>query len=614
MNSPPLPHALYLRVGEELVFGTYHGAPDSSSSTAVLICPPFGWEEVCSYRARREWADDLAGRGYPTLRIDLPGSGDSGGTPGDPRRLDAWSDAVCATAAWLGDRAGARSIVAIGIGLGGLVVCRAAAVGAPLEEIVLWGAPARGRTFMRELRAFARLERAQVSVDQEDAPPATAAAGLEAGGFPLSGETVSAIEALDLTALSFSADRPRRALLLGRDGIEPDARLHAHLRESGVRVTVASGEGYGAMMAEPQQARAPTETFARVAAWLEVARARELQASDASSAGSPTPGACSAAGPAEEIKLTLDGVRIRETALQVEQPFGRLFGILAQSLDSQPAQLGAVLLNAGAIRRIGPNRMWVDVARRWAARGVPTLRLDVEGIGDADGDAARFGDVAELYVPELVDQARAALDALEHAGIANRFVLLGLCSGAYWSFHAALEDARVEAALMLNPQVLFWDASQETVRELRKAFMRRSSWLRALRGGSSLARARVLVGEIPAGMTVLARRRLAGQRMATPADDALQDALGRLDRIGKHALFVFSGEEPLYEELDRGGALERLERWPHVELVRIPGHDHTLRPPAARRAACQALDRGLERALERISDAPPPPARPASGT
>ncbi len=629
MTSSPLPHTLYLRVGREWVFATYHPAADTRSSTAVLICPPFGWEEVCSYRARREWAADLAGHGYGTLRIDLPGSGDSGGTPADPLRLDAWSDAVRVSTAWLRDSAGARSVAAIGIGLGGLVLCKAAAGGAPLNEAVLWGTPSRGRTLVRELRAFARMEHAQVSVGDEGERATSDSAGVQAGGFALSEETTGALEALDLPALPLSGDHMRRALLLGRDGIEADARLRSHLQESGVRVTLADGEGYSAMMAEPQQARPPTETFARVAAWLEEARVGAPEApgsapsSEAPGAAPPSeaPGSAppteaveaalptaatldgqAAAGRTTEIELTIDGARIRETAMHVEQPFGRLFGILAQPLERPPAALGAVLLNAGAIRRIGPNRMWVDIARRWAARGVPTIRLDVEGIGDADGDAARFSDVAELYVPELVDQVRAALDALERDGIATRFVLLGLCSGAYWSFHAALQDPRVSAALMLNPQVLFWDASQETVRELRKAFLRRSSWSRALRGGSSLARARVLLREIPPGVAVLARRRLAGHRMAAPGDDALQDALRRLDDTGKRALFVFSGEEPLYEELDGAGAIERLGRWPLVELVRIPGHDHTLRPPAARRGACAALDRGLELELERISD------------
>ena len=72
--------------------------------------------------------------------------------------------------------------------------------------------------------------------------------------------------------------------------------------------------------------------------------------------------------------------------------------------------------------------MWVEAARRWAAQGVPTLRLDIEGIGDADGGTTPYVDSAQLYVAELVPQVLAALDALKDRGIGDRFVVAGLCS------------------------------------------------------------------------------------------------------------------------------------------------------------------------------------------
>jgi len=55
------------------------------------MCPPFGWEEMCSHRSRRAWALMLASLGYPTARLDLPSTGNSGGVPSDPNRLDAWT-------------------------------------------------------------------------------------------------------------------------------------------------------------------------------------------------------------------------------------------------------------------------------------------------------------------------------------------------------------------------------------------------------------------------------------------------------------------------------------------------------------------------------------------
>src|SRR5271155_4300175 len=135
-------------------FALLHRGVGTPRQTAVLLCPPFGWEDMCSYRIRREWAEHLAHTGHRALRIDLPGSGDSAGGPSDPGRLDAWTHAVDAAARWLRRDAGAAQVAVIGIGLGGMVSCRAALSGAPIDELVLWSASARGRTLLRELRAF----------------------------------------------------------------------------------------------------------------------------------------------------------------------------------------------------------------------------------------------------------------------------------------------------------------------------------------------------------------------------------------------------------------------------------------------------------------------------
>ena len=51
----------------------------AGSVRGVVIVPPFGWEDVCSYRPVRELAEMLAAAGMAVLRYDLPGTGDSSG-------------------------------------------------------------------------------------------------------------------------------------------------------------------------------------------------------------------------------------------------------------------------------------------------------------------------------------------------------------------------------------------------------------------------------------------------------------------------------------------------------------------------------------------------------
>jgi alpha-beta hydrolase superfamily lysophospholipase len=589
--------ATYLRVGGESVFGLFteatRQAPDAS---AVLICPPFGWEEICSHRSRRDWSEQLAGDGHPTLRIDLPSTGNSGGAAHDPDRLSAWTAAVSAAAGWLHETTGRDRVAAIGIGLGGMLACNALAAGAPIDELVLWAAPTRGRALVRELHAFARME--DTGIDpSEQAASEQADAGTWAGGFWLSPQTTDALTRLDLAKLAFEPGRPSRALLLERDGMQVDTRLQEHLEAAGVTVTLAPGDGFGAMTAKPHLAVPPRAVFARVGAWL----------AQPSSAPAPGSGAATSVGASidaavrseDTLELTVDGASMRETPWTLRQPCGTLFGILCEPAEPMPDAPCVVLLNAGAIRHVGPNRLWVETARRWAARGLTTLRVDLEGIGDSDGDAEQMTDLTSIYAPEYVEQLRAVLDALESEGVGRRFVLSGLCSGANWAFHGALLDERVTAAFMLNPRALFWDPSVQTARDYRRGLRRMKSWRAVLRGEVPLSRILTLAGQLP---LALPRRALARRRARARGGDEVDRAFDRTLANGKHLRFLFSNNEPLREELELEDRLERPERWPNIGVDLLPGRVHTLRPEPAQRAASEALDRALDAELRRLAE------------
>src|SRR5262249_53958126 len=146
-----------LDLAPDPVYSTFFEPPSDAGGaggTAVLICPPWGWDEVTSYRARGAWATRLAAEGRPSLRVDLPGAGASPGPPADAGLADAWIDAVAGAAAWLAALPDVDRVAAIGLGLGGLLAAAAIGRGAPIDDLVLWAAPETGRAWIRELRAF----------------------------------------------------------------------------------------------------------------------------------------------------------------------------------------------------------------------------------------------------------------------------------------------------------------------------------------------------------------------------------------------------------------------------------------------------------------------------
>jgi hypothetical protein len=251
--------------------------------------------------------------------------------------------------------------------------------------------------------------------------------------------------------------------------------------------------------------------------------------------------------------------------------------------------------------------MWVETARRWAARGVPTVRIDLAAIGDAEGDSRALLDVRSYYTGVYLEQVRAVLDALEARGLATRFLLGGLCAGAYWALQEAQDDSRVSAAAVLNPGYLVYDGGLSNAigqsRALAPRLFKRSTWARALRGqftlSSHLRAMRTILAA--SGRALLRQPASVLNRKADTHHNEVARAFDRLLEQNQRALVLFAGEERLYAQLLATGRLAGLERWPNisVEHIAVAGDMHTLRPLELQRAAHQLVDELLQGELQR---------------
>lgn len=107
-----------------------------------------------------------------------------------------------------------------------------------------------------------------------------------------------------------------------------------------------------------------------------------------------------------------------------------------------------LILNAGIIHRVGPNRLHVELARAIAASGYPAVRFDLSGIGDSKPRT----DALPPFEGALAD-VREVIDSLSKERGATRFVLIGLCSGANHSIFSASTDPRVVAVGLIDPYI-----------------------------------------------------------------------------------------------------------------------------------------------------------------
>jgi len=134
------------------LMGIFH-RPDAAARMAVLICPPFGHEQIRVQRFQRVLADRLARAGIAVLRFDYFGTGDSPGDDTDGE-LDGWRGDIHAAHDELRRLAGAPSIVWLGMRLGATLALMAARTGRSHPvRLVLWDPVVDGPAYLDQLRA-----------------------------------------------------------------------------------------------------------------------------------------------------------------------------------------------------------------------------------------------------------------------------------------------------------------------------------------------------------------------------------------------------------------------------------------------------------------------------
>jgi alpha-beta hydrolase superfamily lysophospholipase len=582
------PHWLETPAGA--VFCWHHAPTGAERDAAVVLCKPFGYDAACSHRAYRHLAERLAAKGFHVLRVDYHGTGDSSGGDADPDRLAAWVGSVHAASSWLRANVDAQKIVFFGTRLGALVALQAAA-GDDVDALVLFAPPVSGRVWLREMRAFQALRDTQ---GREGL--GARAGGLEVVGFLLAAPTTEGLNSLD----PFAGPRlAPAALVIARDDLPgSEERFAAKLEARGVMVTRSTTRGYAAMMQDD-----PNKSVVPGAVWNEIGEWLAKRYPDLKPAPQPAP-----PGPRVAMVIEHEGAPpVREEAVHVDG----LFGVLTEPVNASAALPAVILHNVGANAHVGSNRMYVTMARRWAAHGFRVVRYDSAGLGDSPANAR----VAEntVYSSNAIDDSQQVMDFLSRTGRAQRFVLMGLCSGAYVSFHAAVADSRVVGIVLMNIMIFHWkEGDPIDVRKRDMVKFTRFYW-RALFEKESLSRllrGDVRVNAIAQGLTMKAwsRARASLRRVLAGESDIARGFRALLDR-GADVLLVFAAEDGGRDLVDEhlGTDGERFHRERGFRFEVMDDTDHTFSPLWSQEALLSLLTSHL---LSRFvpRSLPPPPA------
>lgn len=229
-----------------------------------------------------------------------------------------------------------------------------------------------------------------------------------------------------------------------------------------------------------------------------------------------------------------------------------------------PRPIGVLIVVGGPQYRVGSHRQFVLLARDLAAAGIPVMRFDYRGMGDAEGAPRDFA--------HIDDDLRTAVDAFisRQPGI-KQVMLWGLCDAASAALLYAAQDPRIGALMLLNPWLQQQQAQAQVVLKhyywqrlrstdfWRKLLRGSVNWLASVKDFSSQVRKAGKTADHTSSLSTrmaLAWKAFAGRRLVILSGD---------DLVAQEFLTVVKNDVRWH------GLLEQ----DNVQLAKLPEANHT---------------------------------------
>jgi alpha/beta superfamily hydrolase len=553
--------------------------------SAVVICPPIGFEYTHAHRTLRHLADHLASRGLAALRVDYPGTGSSAGDESSTAAVDGWLEGIDRAVDFAERLTGGAPASLVGLRLGA-ALAGVAASKREIRSLVAWAPITSGRRFARETRAL-HLVGGRTASDTDF---------LEAGGFRFSQETLAGIAELNLGGV----DLPLLggALIVDRLDQPVDSHLKERFAALDRPATVLMQSDYPDMMAEPQYTVVPQTLLTDIVAWV---------ADGAGPAVTPLPAQVLAEVEQSRVADMTSGTGLRHRDTQLLIPIDQdrdLFGILSVPAKSKPPGAPLVLLpNSGAVHQAGPNRLYVELASELVGVGVPTFRFDLRNLGDSC--TGNPPDENHPYPETASDDMRVVLAFLRSELGYETFSATGLCSGGHTAFHASLElkDDPIGTLISINPLTFRYQRgmsldtplSYRTTADAKyyqAAIWDRARWKKLLTGRADVRYIASFVAKRVGQRSSDVGRSLA-RRLGLGSPGVLERDLHELHRLGRSIRFIFSSSDPGHEVLAReaGPTCARLQTTGAMHTTIVADADHTFSRKKQRVEAIAAVTR-----------------------
>jgi len=300
--------------------------------------------------------------------------------------------------------------------------------------------------------------------------------------------------------------------------------------------------------------------------------------------------------------------------------FNTLLGIVSEpDNDTYRTRPAVILSNAGLMHRIGPNRIYVKLARSLAEHGYLVLRFDLSGVGDSSPRLDHMP--VEQYTIDDTNQAIAYIASTY--GI-HQVVLGGHCAGAYHSFRTTAQSEQVSGVILINPDGaeedwVEFDKKRKMIGYYQKYYSQKSLfdpqlWKRILRfqiDYRSIVKVffRDLIWARISNAYFRIKRKFVKPQIGVQDQQlfTVESMLRKLPEMRAQALLVFSENATSLErvKINMSQELKQLETSGKLELAIVPGADHLYSPVGSQKQLFKIICAWIEKNCARLATASP---------
>jgi pimeloyl-ACP methyl ester carboxylesterase len=228
----------------------------------IVLCYPIGQEYIRAHRTFVQLGARLSAVGFPVLRFDYYGCGDSEGNFGEAS-ITRWMEDISSAVNEMRDRTHIEKVCLLGLRLGGSLSMMYASKDDGIDGLILWNPIVSGRNHIRELNI---LHKETLKNTYTSKPRKKNNNTKEFLGYSFLDSLLSGIGQIDL--LSAKPAHDNKTLFIQSGQMEDGDKMRAFLRECSPHLMEKELPGPNVWLEDPYQEIVQQSVVQLVASWL----------------------------------------------------------------------------------------------------------------------------------------------------------------------------------------------------------------------------------------------------------------------------------------------------------------------------------------------------------